>query len=470
MTNSNRSTPRIHSMIFRFAIAPIICATISLAAPALGASKPKPPPLPEVGDVLLAGGIAPGGGATSSAEFYSVAKHKFFVTGSMSAARAGHQMNWMPPSPERTADSAVVLGGFTGSAAITGTSSISYNMNVLASVEIYNPTTGAFAVDQEVDGSTMTNGRALFASVAFPGDLSTDFLQGHVLMIGGLWNAGDLNSCRTANILHPDDDAVTSTSNPKIGVMMQTLTNLADGNVLMAGGIDDFAGDITNTAELFTPPNEFFTTLGAPLNVARAGHTATLLKDGTVLLAGGIENVSGVMTAVNSAELYDPIAQTFSAVAATMTAARVGHTATLLKDGRVLLAGGHNGTSTFSVTGASDGDTLSWSDQTGSILNTAEIYDPATKTFEPVGGIVKKTGLPKAAMKAARVNHTATLLSNGKVLLTGGFGPDQSGAIQELNSGELFTPNSNKKTLGTFAKTSSMISGRALHTAALAGP
>ncbi len=130
----------------------------------------------------------------------------------------------------------------------------------------------------------------------------------------------------------------------------------------------------------------------------------------------------------------------------------------------MLIAGGFAGTFTFSVSGASDGVTLTFADENGSILNTAELYDPATKTFKPVGGIVKKTGLPKAAMKSARFYHTATLLSNGKVLLTGGFGPS-SGALGELNTGELFTPNKNKNTLGAFAKTPVMTSARALHTA-----
>ena len=110
-------------------------------------------------------------------------------------------------------------------------------------------------------------------------------------MIGGLCNAPDLDSCRTANILHPDHSEINGTSNPKVPIMMETLTLLADGTALMAGGIDDFSGTITNSAEIFTPPNEFFIMLTAPMMEARAGHTATLLNDGTVLIAGGIVNI-----------------------------------------------------------------------------------------------------------------------------------------------------------------------------------
>ncbi len=378
-------------------------------------------------------------------------------------------MQWFPPSPERTASQGVAFGGFTGTATITGATSISYAMNILASADIYTPSTGTFALDQASGGCTMANGRALFASVAFPGDLSTDFLQGHVLIIGGVCNASDLESCRTANILHPDHSEINGTSNPKVPIMMETLTLLADGTALMAGGIDNFSGTITNSAEIFNPPNEFFIMLAAPMMEARAGHTATLLNDGTVLLAGGIVNMNGVMTAVDSAEIYNPVTQTFSPVLAPMMWARTGHTATLLKDGRVLLAGGYNGTSSFSLTGAPSGATLTWSNMSGSILNTAEIYDPKTKTFEPVGGINKKTGLSIAAMRSARFDHTATMLANGSVLLAGGFGPDKIAAIDELNSGELFIPNKNKSTLGRFANAGTMTSGRALQTAVLVG-
>jgi hypothetical protein len=79
----------------------------------------------------------------------------------------------------------------------------------------------------------------------------------------------------------------------------------------------------------------------------------------------------------------------------------------------------------------------------------------------------KKNGLPMACMKAARFNQTATMLSNGSVLLTGGFGPGKTGAIGALNTGELFIANKNKTGFGHFANAGTMTSGRALHTATL---
>jgi hypothetical protein len=121
------------------------------------------------------------------------------------------------------------------------------------------------------------------------------------------------------------------------------------------------------------------------MSVGRNSHTATLLADGTVLIAGG-HSVSGALA---TAELYDPNSRTFTPTTGTMAAARTSHTATLLANGKVLIAGGSNSTGT---------------------LATAELYDPATKSFTAT----------TLGMVSPRTFHTATLLSNGNVLLTGG--------------------------------------------------
>ena len=139
------------------------------------------------------------------------------------------------------------------------------------------------------------------------------------------------------------------------------------------------------------------------MTTARDGHTATLLNNGQVLIAGGYEDALGDIAA--SAELYNPATGTFTATGS-MTDFRASQTATLLNNGQVLIAGGYE-------------------DNLGDNAATAEPYDPATGTFT-FGG----------SMTTARIGHTATLLNNGQVLIAGGV--DDTGTV--LASAELYLP------------------------------
>lgn len=164
---------------------------------------------------------------------------------------------------------------------------------------------------------------------------------------------------------------------------------------------------------------------GALLQEARFAHAATPLADGRVLLTGGLETMQAPLA---SAEVYDPAAGAFS-LAGRMHARRVGHTATLLADGRVLVTGGSD--ETF-FSGA---------------LPSAEVYDPRAGSFSRV-----------ADMRTPRLAHRATLLPDGRVLVTGG----QDDAGRKLASAEIFDPSN-----GTFGPAPDMHSARADHAATL---
>lgn len=156
-----------------------------------------------------------------------------------------------------------------------------------------------------------------------------------------------------------------------------------------------------------------------------AGGTATALADGSVLVAGG------QFPAVTAAEGYDPTSERWTA-AGDMITARRGHTATRLVDGRVLIAGG-----------------LACCDASGEVLTgTAEVYDPGTGAFQPTGSLA-----------TARALHTATLLADGRVLVTGGFVAVDGSTTA---SAEVYEPST-----GNFSPAGAMQAGRVLHSAIL---
>ena len=165
-------------------------------------------------------------------------------------------------------------------------------------------------------------------------------------------------------------------------------TNFGGTCPITVGAPPFLAGPITvscTVAVTFTPVVSVGFVAGAASAQARASHTATLLNDSHVLIAGGVINFS---TYLASAEKYDRVSNTWSA-AGSMQTARSGHTATLLANGRVLVVGGNNAAS--------------------SALTSVEIYDPPSNSWSPA-----------ASLPAGRVLHSAVLLPGGSVLVSGG--------------------------------------------------
>lgn len=169
---------------------------------------------------------------------------------------------------------------------------------------------------------------------------------------------------------------------------------LPNGKVLATGGYSGSAE--LDSADLFDPnQNTFVRTV--PMGHSRSNHTATILNNGQVLVVGG--QASG--STLSSAELYNPSTQTWTATGS-LHVARSYHTATLLPDGKVLVTGGVHWPSSPGF--AQDVPS-------GSALDVAELYDPATEKWTVTD-----------SMHTARYTHTATLLGNGDVLVTGGMG------------------------------------------------
>jgi deoxycytidylate deaminase len=253
----------------------------------------------------------------------------------------------------------------------------------------------------------MTRQRAAHTATLLP--------NGRVLVAGGF--AGDENSLASAEVFDLATGMFASAGDMSVPRAGHTATLLSTGKVLIAGG---YNGNYLASAELYDPAARTFTSTSR-MATARSGHVATLLPNGKVLLAGGV----GVgWTFLADAELYDPATNTFTATG-NMLAARESHTATLLANGKVLIAGGHRGRRA-AIT----------------IYSSAEIYDPATGRFSVTGDMTR-----------IRHKHEAVLLADGRVLVIGGA--DERDGRPAYTSAEIYNP-----ARGTFTVTGQMNSPR----------
>jgi WD40 repeat protein len=318
--------------------------------------------------------------------------HGFQATGDMGTERAAHTATLL------ASGKVLISGGFNST-------------HNLATAELFDPATGTFTPTGDMTASRFSHTATLLAH----GPAATN---GKVLIAGGSNDSGDL---ATAELFDPATGTFTATGATSELRSEHTATLLNNGKVLLAGGTVD------NVTERFDPATGSFTSTGGMLTGGRWGCTATLLNDGTVLITGGRDGEFGFdFFSIFSGELFNPRTGAF-ATAGQMTDARFGHTAALLTNGKVLLTGGNN----------------------GDALRDTELFDPTTGAFSATG-----------LMGSPRVHHTATLLNDGTVLVAGGFSLSAPGGGGGFATADVFDPTTN-----TFPPASPMGIARFLHTA-----
>jgi hypothetical protein len=281
----------------------------------------------------------------------------------------------------------------------------------------------------------VSSGAALAGTWSRTGDLvtprdshkATRLNNGHVLVAGGFNRTPESSSyLASSELYNPVSGSWSNTVGPlNIPRAGHTATLLNSGKVLVVGGQN--GSTYLSSCELYDPSDKFWEyTLGF-LSTPRTGHTATLLDTGLatdrVLVVGGRRTNSVYH---DTAAIYYPGTQTWGG-AALPAAARTGHTATLLADGNVMVAGGINGSG---------------------YVPGAELYDPVFNWWTPAG-----------SLGAGRQAHTATRLANGQVLVAGGENYDTGGA---LDTALLYDP-----AFKTWTPTGRLNKARHSHTATL---
>jgi hypothetical protein len=395
------------------------------------------------GKILITGGLGAGGVALSSCELFDPATETFLPAGSLLHARARHRVTVLP-----TGD-VFVTGGNGGSGVLNSTEIYNFDRNAftsgptlnqarqthnapllpnglvliaggnnnpsvdwdiqtnfLSSAELYNPATNTF---------TLTGSKINATSAALPYLLWT----GKFMVAGGGTNETELYTPEMPGTPETWVNGGTMAV-PRTEALW---TGLDDGTVLITGGLDA-AGTQLATAELYDYLTGAFTTTAGPMSTPRQQHRMIQLYTGKVLVTGGKVNVTDNY-ALNSAELYDPAAGTFTPTG-NMNRYRRLHRSTELPNGKILITGGLGG----------DNPTAN------GLPTAAEIYDPAT-------GVFTQTTHP---LSVGRRSHYAFLLRTGKVLIAGGNGT--GGAL--LNSAELYDPDTD-----TFTATGNMNVARA---------
>lgn len=327
------------------------------------------------GDVLVGGGRNRGQYGLTTAELYNPAAGTFAPTGNLNNGRANFTATLLNNGK------VLIAGGDIYVWMPSGTQHF-----CLSSAELYDPSTGKFTLT----GSMHAERCGYIA----PGFTATLLGNGQVLIAGGSNSSGLVS---TAELYDPSTGTFNLTGSLNTPRFGHTATLLPSGEVLIAAGSSNTT--YLTSAELYNPSTGTFTPTGS-MKTARELFTATLLTNGEVLVAGG-QNSNFVYPYISSAELYNPSTGKWTSTGS-LNAGRYNHTATLLNNGEVLIAGG------------------------GAHLASTELYNPATGKFSLA-----------ANLSTGRTDHSAVLLGNGDAMVVGGY-DGSGGNIGYLSSAELF--------------------------------
>jgi uncharacterized protein YvpB len=314
----------------------------------------------------------------------------FTPTGNMSTARLNHTASLL------SSGKVLIAGGDQG------------NNVGMATAELYDASTGLFS-----PAGTMTVERFTHTATVLSG--------GSKVLIAGGWGKDLFNVNSSAELYDSFAQSFTATVSMQVARNRATAILLNDGRVLIVGGVT--VNGLTNTTEMYDPTSGSFLPNPSRMIAARQNPVLTLLQNGNVLVTGG----AGYLGALASTEIFDPTTNTFAATGS-MNVPRFSHTASLLSNGKVLIAGGDDGASISRT-----------------VYSSAEIYDPVAGTFAYT-----------TSMPAPRSVHTATRLSNGQVLIAGGYGVGYlaSALVYDVSGASIVT-------------TGSLTTARLLHTATL---
>jgi hypothetical protein len=354
----------------------------------------------------------------------------FAYTGSLNVARYNHTATLLPSGE------VLVVGGIGVNGVYTS----------LASAELYNPQTGKWTLT-----GNMTAGRTSFTA--------TLLQNGEVLVAGG--SDYEIRCYATAELYNLSTGVWTLTGSMTQPRCLHSATLLPNGEVLVSGGVNSIYDTNTNTvtgAEIYNPATGTWTATGS-LNVSRAQAATLLLDDGKVLSAGGYNNTgnNAQNTYLTSAELYDPSTQAWTLTSSFSAGVGLPAPPALLTNGDALIANDAQfyipGSATWSATGplptVAQPPTKALALGNGNVLATVcqcKTTNPnypcgfGPTNFAYLYSFSGNTWSLTGRMNFARFYHTMTLLSNGDVLVAGGFYRSPMNNTEVLNTAELYDP------------------------------